>query len=619
MIKSRILWRLYAGYVAIILISTTIVGLLVSQQVTSNGVVEIQKSLIIQSEMLAELSREPLSSNVDSERLLELQQTIRLLGEKSGSRLTVVRPDGKVIADSREAPQNMNNHSQRPEIVGARISGYSTSTRFSETVNQTLSYLARRVDLGDAIIGFVRVSIPIDEIEQKAKQLRWLVLLGAMTSALAALVLGFYFAKRFTDPLRSMTEIAEAISQGDYERRLSVVNKDEIGTLAEAFNRMARSSAERVLEITNERNRLANILSSMVEGVIGLDAERRVVHANDAAKKMLGQGDLALELNALETNSHTNDRTDGADQRGEFPQVDLTWEDLRIPEVIEATEHAFETAQVVKVQVRRAGTNHDLIVDVQVSPLLTGGQVTGALIVLNDISEVASLERVRRDFVANASHELKTPITAIRGLTETMLDDPEMDDETKERFVKRINAQSMRLSGLVSDLLTISRLESDHTERSSNEFELLQLVKRSLAAVEPACLEKGLELAFESDGKPCLFSGDLQSLTQLVDNLMDNAVKYTPSGGDITVRLNQVNGLIQFEVEDTGIGIELQAQQRVFERFYRVDKARSRDLGGTGLGLSIVKNIAEEHNGTVTLDSEPNQGSKFIVQFPAIR
>ncbi|MFT6432108.1 MAG: two-component system phosphate regulon sensor histidine kinase PhoR [Candidatus Azotimanducaceae bacterium] len=609
MIKSPILWRLYAGYVVIIFISTTIVGLLVGQQVASNGMNEIQKSLVVQSDMLAELSRHGLSLDVNSVELDELQNTIRLLGQKSDSRLTVIRSDGTVIADSRESPTNMDNHSARPEIIGAMESGQSSSIRFSQTLRQEMSYLARRVDQDQKSVGFVRVSIPLNDIERKATQLRWLVLLGAATSALAALVLGFYFAKRFTDPLRSMTEIAEAISQGDYERRLSVIHKDEIGTLAEAFNRMARSSAERVLEITGERNRLAKILSSMVEGVIGIDGDRRIIHANHAARKLLAGGGLGIEKKFSSIDSSLDTALTGADR-------ELVWEDIRIPELIQAVEKAFETGRMVKVQIRRAASGHDLIVDAHISPLLGElGQVTGVLIVLNDISEIVSLERVRRDFVANASHELKTPITAIRGLTETMLDDPEMDDDTKHRFVERISAQSMRLSVLVSDLLAISRLESDQAERSENTFDLLELVKRSVEAVRPACLEKQLTLAFESNKSPCPFSGDFQSLTQLVDNLMDNAVKYTPVGGAVIVRFSQAADMIRLEVEDTGIGIDDHAQSRVFERFYRVDKARSRDLGGTGLGLSIVKNIAEQHSGTVHLESESGKGSKFIVNF----
>ena len=604
MIKSPILWRLYAGYVVVILISTTIVGLLVGRQVTSNEMQELQVSLTVRSEMLAELSRETLMLAETEQKLVKLQRTIEMLGQKSDSRLTVIRADGTVIADSRESPVNMDNHLNRPEIIGAGESGQATTTRFSQTVSQNMSYIALRVDSTQGMLGFVRVSIPLQDIEQKTTQLWWLILLGAASSSLAALVLGFYFAKRFTDPLRNMTEIAGAISQGDYERRISVSHKDELGTLAAAFNRMARSSAERVLEITTERNRLAKILSSMAEGVIAIDSDRRIIHANHAAVKLLA------------SDSHVSDL-----QSADLGKDDLAWEDIRVPAIIEAVETAFASGEVVMIQMQQAEIQNDQVVDIHVSPLMDEtNTVTGAVLVLNDVSELANLERIRRDFVANASHELKTPITAIRGLTETMLDDPSMDGATRLRFVERISAQSMRLSVLVTDLLAISRLEADQTEQKSDPIDMQELVKRSVSAAIAASNEKQLALVFESNESntdmKIMTLGDRQSLSQMVDNLLDNAVKYTPAGGRVDVQLTAVAEQICLQVADTGIGIDNLAQQRIFERFYRVDKARSRDLGGTGLGLSIVKNIAEQHGGSVQLESELGAGSTFTVVLP---
>lgn len=469
-----------------------------------------------------------------------------------------------------------------------------------------MSYLARRVDSDQGILGFVRVSIPLQDIEQKTTHLWWLILLGAASSSLAALVIGFYFAKRFTDPLRDMTEIAGAISQGDYQRRISVSHKDELGTLAEALNSMARSSAERLMEITTERNRLAKILSSMVEGVIAIDSDRRVIHANHAAINLLA---------TVPRGSHTGNMN--------MTSSDLAWEDIRVPAIIEAVDNAFDSGEVVMVQMHRAEIHNDQVVDIHVSPLMDENRaVTGAVLVLNDVSELANLERVRRDFVANASHELKTPITAIRGLTETMLDDPSMDDETRLRFVERISAQSMRLSVLVTDLLAISRLEADQAEQKHDLIDMQELVKRSVSAAKAACVEKQLELSLDPDDTisdmKAMTVGDMQSLSQMVDNLLDNAVKYTPSGGRVSVRLTARDHQIQLQVSDTGIGIDNLARQRIFERFYRVDKARSRDLGGTGLGLSIVKNIAEQHGGAVQLESELGVGSTFTVTLPLL-
>ena len=609
MINSPILWRLYAGYVVVILISTTIAGLLVGRQVTSNEMQELQVSLTVRSEMLAELSRETLMLAESEQNLIKLQSTIEVLGRKSDSRLTVIRADGTVIADSRESPTKMDNHLDRPEIIGASKFGQATTIRFSQTVSQNMSYIARRVDSNERALGFVRVSIPLQDIEQKTIQLWWLILLGAASSSVAALVLGFYFAKRFTDPLRNMTEIASAISQGDYERRISISHKDELGILATALNKMARSSAERLMEITVERNRLAKILSSMVEGVIAIDSDRRIIHANHAAVKLFGS-DLQI--------------TDS--QIPNLAKDELAWEDIRIPEIIEAVENAFESGEVVMAQMQRAEIINDQVVDIKVSPLMgETNTVTGAVLVLNDVSELASLERIRRDFVANASHELKTPITAIRGLTETMIDDPSMNDETRLRFIRKISIQSMRLSVLVTDLLAISRLEAVQSEQKRDLIDMKDLVKRSVSSAISASVEKQQDLRFDfqvddaSQDSKLITMGDMQSLSQIVDNLLDNAIKYTPPGGRIDVSLIAINELIHLQVADTGIGIENLAQQRIFERFYRVDKARSRDLGGTGLGLSIVKNIAEQHGGTVQLESALGVGSTFTITLPLAR
>ena len=411
-----------------------------------------------------------------------------------------------------------------------------------------------------------------------------------------------------------MTEIAGAISQGDYDRRISVSHTDELGTLAEALNSMARSSAERVMEITTERNRLAKILSSMVEGVIAIDSDRRVIHANQAAVKLLAAKTDSAHVDSVDKKQLTS-------QLASTGSSNLAWEDIRIPAIIEAVDNAFSSGEVVMIQMHRAEIDNDQVVDIQVSPLIDESNIlTGAVLVLNDVSELVNLERIRRDFVANASHELKTPITAIRGLTETMLDDPSMDDETRLRFVERISAQSMRLSVLVTDLLAISRLEADQAEQKNDTIDMSELVKRSVISAQTASAEKQLALVFESEKNSgsanILTQGDMQSLSQMVDNLLDNAVKYTPAGGRVSVKLTTVQRKIYLEVADTGIGIDNLAQQRIFERFYRVDKARSRDLGGTGLGLSIVKNIAEQHRGIVLLESELGVGSTFTVILP---
>jgi two-component system phosphate regulon sensor histidine kinase PhoR len=596
MFRSRIFWRLYAGYVAVIVISTIIVGVLISRQVTENSLREISDSLAVRSELLSEIARPALLSSTDRPvGAVLLQNVITQLGKNTGSRLSVISADGTVIADSQEIPSNMDNHFSRPEVIDARSNGYAIAARYSNTLHQQMMYSALTLTENNELIGFVRVSIPLSTIDKKLEQLRLIVLVGALVAAISAMLLGLYFARLISTPLSKMTEIAEAISNGDYKQRINIDSKDEIGVLAKAFNRMARNSVTRMTKITADHNRLSRIFEGMVEGVIAVDQHQKISHINQAAANLLG---LSLE-NCLNK---------------------PLWEQVRAREINDALELVIENNNVVKSQLRQPLGVGDLVVDIYAASLLDAEKNSlGAVVVLHDISEVDRLERIRSDFVANASHELKTPITAIRGLTETIIDDDTMSSSVRKNFIGKIHSQSMRLSSLVTDLLAISRLESGQDTKSFQSFDFSATVRRSITTCTLSCQEKGLALNFNTSScvdERIMVNGDQQELSQLVDNLLDNAVKYTPAGGHIDVHLLHGGDQITLSVADSGIGISSQNQQRIFERFYRVDKARSRDLGGTGLGLSIVKNIAEQHGGSVSLSSASGSGSTFVVTLP---
>lgn len=592
MFSSRLLWRLYTGYATIILISALVVGIMLSRQLEKNTLEEIQDSLSVRSALLTEIAKDSLLASSAGNNRDSLQSTLTELGISTESRLTVVATDGLVIADSQEQPQAMDNHLQRPEIIDAMDTGAGIASRYSQTIQQMMMYRAVAVRENQQLIGFVRVSVPLTTVDSRLAQLRLIILLSAGIVAIAALILGLYFVKRFTDPLLRMTEAAEAISQGDYNRRIAVTQKDELGTLAAAFNRMAKGSAQRMAEITLERNRLSSIFAGMVEGVIDVDQDQKIVHINQVAADLL---ELSIK--------------DCIDQP--------IWEQVRVAEINTALEQALNKREVVKAQMRRPSAEDDQVVDIYAAALHNENQeLIGAVIVLHNISELDHLERIRRDFVANASHELKTPITAIRGLTETILDDADMPEATRHDFIEKVHAQSLRLSSLVTDLMTISRLESDHQEKSFHSFDLVELVRRSVTATRQVCEEKQLDLQLDLPNEPLMINGEIQAISQLVDNLIDNATKYTDVAGAISVSLCREDETALLTVKDSGIGISPQLQQRIFERFYRVDKARSRELGGTGLGLSIVKNIAEQHGGSVSVESQPGVGSTFSVSLP---
>ncbi|WP_372882316.1 ATP-binding protein [Psychromonas sp.] len=583
--------RLFLGYAVIILSLTLVVSVLVSRQITENTLQDIRDSLSIRAQFLAELSKSAFQNPLQDPAAM--QQKVVELGRNTQSRLSLIKNDGTVLADSHQSPEKTDNHADRPEIIEARKQGTATSTRFSQTVNQQMTYFAQTVSNEQKTLGFVRVALPLTTVDKKLAQLRIVVLISALISAFVALILGFYFAQRFSAPLIKMTTVADAISKGDYSKRIITRQKDEIGLLAEAFNRMAQNYQLRLSEMETERNRLAMIFTGMVEGVIYVNEQQQIIHINQAAANMLNVSTITCLKQALA-------------------------EQIKITEIISSVQAAIVQQGVVKTQMQRqADSKETEVIDIYAAALTNvQGESIGSVVVLHDISELAYLERVRRDFVANASHELKTPITVIRGLSETILDDPQMSADIRNRFIENINTQSIRLSSLVSDLMSISRLEANQNASAFAAVDLSNTIKQAINNAASSAEEKKISISRQLPDSETIISADQQEINQLIDNLLSNAIRYTPSPGSVNVNLVRQGDEAIITVKDTGIGISLAHQQRIFERFYRVDKARTRELGGTGLGLSIVKNIAEKHHGRVTLSSTEGHGSTFTVFLP---
>ncbi len=588
---SRFLWKLYAGYAVVILLTAVLVGVLVVRGFERDLTEQIQTSLHSEALLLEDMARPYVGAPPDS----AFQHRVWLLGSKSDTRLTVIGADGRVLADSREDPSAMDNQRMRPEIVGALTKSVGVAKLFSSSFGGTAMYVAVPVMKDGAVAGFVRVAQPLLALEERRGAVRGVVLLGTALAVLFALMIGLLLARNYTRPLLDMAGAARAVAAGDYNRPLRIDRKDEIGELAGALNAMTAQLKSQIDTITADRNVTFAILASMVEGVVAVDRDDTVVHVNSAAEAILGI-----------------DATSAQGRR--------IWEVTRVVEVSEALTDAMKEDRVRVSEAHIPKPQKDQVIQLIGSPLKdANGRRVGAVVVLHDISELRQLEGVRRDFVANISHELKTPLAAIRGLVETLIDDDEMEPDTHRRFIEKIHDQSLRLSSLVSDLLTLSRLESDH---DGGQFELLDLrepVAESYRAQVHAAETKRVEIAARVSDAPVMIEGDTEAVRELIDNLLSNAIKFTPEGGRVDVRLGVEGPNAVLTVEDTGIGIAPEDQGRVFERFYRVDKARSRQLGGTGLGLSIVKHVALAHGGNVALKSSPGRGSTFRVQIPLRR
>lgn len=573
----------------LILLTAATVGGLITRRVERDAMDEFRQSLRAQAVLLRAVAVDHMQDPADASFHAEIKE----LGRDVATRMTVIRADGVVLADTDEDPAQMDNHATRPEILSVRSHGVGTAVRFSDTIGTEMMYLALPVRRDGRLLGYARTALSLSAIEQRLDYLRRAELAGVGLAVTVALVLGFVLARRRIKPLVAMTRVAECMADGDYKQRVSTASKGEIGKLARALNRMSESCGVRMDIINNDRNKLAAILAGMVEGVVAVDKNERVMHINAAAARVLG----ASPDNSLNK---------------------PVWEVTRVGEVCEIISATLRGEAITRRDMRLLTNGDDQVIEMDASPLHDGkGALVGAVVVLHDVSELHRLETVRRDFVANASHELKTPITAIRGMVETMIDDEEMLPQRHERFLKKIRNQSLRLSSIVTDLLTLSRLESGSGVVEGVDLDLRDVVTASIEALAQTAEEKSVRVESNLPDEPMEVRGDEEELCLVVNNLLDNALKYTPAGGRVTVTVRRQGEDTVVEVKDTGIGIEPADQKRIFERFYRVDKARSRELGGTGLGLSIVKHIVLTHGGRVAVQSIPGKGSTFQVVLPA--
>jgi len=406
---------------------------------------------------------------------------------------------------------------------------------------------------------------------------------------LLAYLLLYIFLKRYDDSIDKIFKSAVALSKGDYSSKTGINSNDEMSELSVALNKIADKNSKKVGNLATDQNKLIAILSGMVEGVIAIDAEEKIIHMNESAGRILGVSHY------LSTGKPV-------------------WEVIRVSEVSDTLASTVRDGKEMKWEYRLPEMNIDRIIELNSFPIRdVDAEVVGAVLVLHDVSELKKLETIRRDFVANVSHELKTPITAIKGLIEILIDDKELPQDKHDRFLQKIHSQSARLQLLVSDLLTLSKVETKDPKREVDTFDIRELVKQALDYSIHVAEKKSVSISLELNDSPIRVVGDREAIFEIATNLLENAIMYSFENGEVILRVKHENEWAVIEVEDAGIGIEPKDQKRIFERFYRVDKARSKALGGTGLGLSIVKHIALSHGGDVTVSSIFGKGSTFRV------
>jgi two-component system phosphate regulon sensor histidine kinase PhoR len=519
-----------------------------------------------------------------------LQPLVERIAGREDLRLTVIAPDGTVLADSEVDADRiaaLENHASRPEVreaLGSRR-GRGSAARASATTGVDYVYAAVTFTAEDGTLRVLRLAEPIEQLGALRSRLLGALAAAAAVALAALLALAWWLSRRLFHPLSELVDGATRLAAGDFRHRLTAPKEEALDKLAGALNRLGSTVEDQVAAVAAERDHLREILASMAEGVVVTDARGRANLANPAFAKLFGL-------------------------RGEVAGKSLL-ELTRLPLLADLAQAALRDRQAITRELELpAPARRNLAL---AAAPLAGGQ--GAVIVVSDVTANVRIAEMRRDFVANVSHELKTPLAAIRGYAETLADGALEDQENAGRFVTRILDQCQRLQALLADLLTLSRLESIDRNAVSELVDCNELARDAVEEVLPLAAARQVTVTWKGADLPALH-GDAEGLERMLVNLVDNAVKYNRRGGEVHVELARRADQVVIEVRDTGIGIPEAALPRIFERFYRVDKGRSREEGGTGLGLAIVKHAAQAHGGRVEVESEPGQGSVFRVVLP---
>jgi two-component system phosphate regulon sensor histidine kinase PhoR len=589
-VRDRIAVKLTLTLVGFVAISMLAAGVYLGRALDQFAAASLQTRLITAGGLLHDEARALLARHADAEAMGAF--TRRAAGP-TGSRVTVIAPDGLVLGDSEIPPAELGrleNHRDRPEVREAFSGHVGRDLRTSASIHAPLMYVALPVHDGERLIGVLRLALPLAAVTSSYDQINRVMLAGGLVALIVAFGIGIFVAGRVTRPVIEMQAIARQMSEGQFAVRAPVRSSDELGSLGRALNVMVARLRDQISNIEAERAKATAILDGMVEGVIAVDGQERVLLMNERARAMFGVGPGG----------------------GEGHRILEVIRNADLHEIFRAG-HAGDGVLRREVRLRHP-SNRTL--RVTAVPLRLGTEEPGLVLVVDDVTELRRLEQVRTEFIANVSHELRTPLTAILGYLETLLSGALEEREHARRFVEIAFRHTERLGRLLNDLTDLSNIELGKVSLRLAPTPLRPVVDSVLELVDAKARERGVALSADVS-ETTMVLADHDRLAQILINLVDNAVKYTPSGGTVTVRARPTaDGRIEASVSDTGIGIPRADLPRITERFYRVDKARSRELGGTGLGLAIVKHLVLAHGGDLAIDSEEGRGTTVRVLLP---
>jgi len=579
--KRHLFYKTFGMYLVIIALSFLILNLFLRDEIRKVMTGQIEGQLMTYAQL------------VDLKTPTDISRQVNQIAGISGARVTLVDVQGKVFADSEKEVAGLENHIDRPEIQEARVRGKGRSVRFSKTIGVDMLYVAVPIIEGVAIKGYVRLARPLHDVQDAIEKTYNSIFLALLIVAFCSLIIAIIFSWRLAAPIKEMERFTEGLRRGTVEGSILIKTSDETKKLADNINYLVDELKNRIRLANEENSKLVTAFASMTEGVLILDVDDKIEAVNRALSNMLGS-------------------------RYEDIVGKTLLEAFRNVELQQTFMNFKQTGQSVSREVA-LGDPEPVILNVSISGIRVESGNEKTMVVLHDITRLKKLERVRIDFVANVTHEIRTPLTAILGYLETIRDGAMNNPEEARKFIDIILKHAQRLNRLVEDLLTISRIELGEVNFHFEDVSPADVINNVLPVIDPKAKSKRIEIDNLIPEKLPLIRADKDRLTQIFVNILDNAVKFTPESGKVSISAEETKGFVLVGISDTGIGVPKEEIERLGERFYRVDKTRSRDLGGTGLGLSIVKHLMIAHGGKMEIESQLGRGTKVFLFFPLMK
>lgn len=584
MSSERYLWKLYYPYLILLLIAVLIFGIYSSKVYEDFYISKTSESLKYRAILINEEISSVNPDSIISKNLLQKYDKL------TDTRITLIDLNGKVIFDSRENSEQMESHKDRPEFIEALKGNVGQAIRYSHTLQTDLMYIAVPIKINNKIAGALRTSVPIEKVYLPFSGLYPNLIYGGFTLLIIIAIFGFIISRKKVKPIIEMQNAAERFAQGNFKEKIYPPKNPELQPLANSLNQMAKQIDEKINIIGEQKKLQQSILKSMKEGVLAVNYDFEIIFMNDTACTIFSVD-----------KSFTKGRT--LQETVRIPDIQNFVKTVMQSDVIETAEF------VIKGEIDKSynlkGTN---LTDTEDNKI-------GILVLINDITELKFLETMKRDFVANVSHELKTPITAIKGFVETLIDGAINEPDNAKKFLEIIHKHTERMNAIVADLLSLSNLEEKTINIKFDENNIASLLKSAIDNYEYIANNKSIRIELNCpENLTAKVNGKL--IVHAVGNLIDNAIKYSDNNSKITVSTKSENNKLIIKVQDEGCGFTDEHISRLFERFYRIEKSRNRDDGGTGLGLAIVKHITQVHNGTIEVQSKPGHGSVFSIVLP---